>query len=156
MAQDPLSDAHGKQIQAGIVGRQKGHKFEATLATEINKLNGTIFLPSENTSHLLTGNPAFNLLQYIANNRILKIVSVKASWLGGLATSGYGDILMDANGNPITKSKSDVLLELKTPETTERIGLSVKHVTKRHQPMIKCFSQLQKLFVCCCRITEFL
>ena len=97
MAQNPTSKAHSKQIEAGTVGRKKGHRFEALLAAEINKLNGTVFTPTNNTSHLLQGNPAQNLLQYISNNQNIVIKSVKASWLGGLATSGLGDAITDDN-----------------------------------------------------------
>lgn len=132
MAQKPTSKAHGKQIEAGTVGRNKGHKFEALLAAEINKLNGTIFTPTRNKSHLLRGNPANNLLQYISNNQNIVIESVQASWLGGLATSGLGDAITDDDGNPITKSKSDVLIKIKTPTVTKTIGISVKTCDKKH------------------------
>lgn len=132
MAQKATSKAHSKQIEAGTVGRNKGHKFEALLAAEINKLNGTIFTPTNNTSHLLKGNPAHNLLQYISNNQNIVIKSVKASWLGGLATSGLGDAITDDNGNPITKSKSDVLIKIQTPDATKTIGISVKTCNKKN------------------------
>ena len=90
MAQKPTCKADSKQIEAGSVGRKKGHKFEALLAAEINKLNGTVFTPTNNTSHLSQGNPAHNLLQYISNNQNIVIKSVEASWLGGVATDGVG------------------------------------------------------------------
>ena len=132
MAQNPASKAHSKQIEAGTVGRKKGHRFEALLAAEINKLNGTAFTPAKNASHLLLGNPAQSLLQYISNNQNIVIQSVKASWLGGLATSGLGDAITDDNGRPITKSKSDVLLRIQTPKEAKTIGISVKTCNKKH------------------------
>lgn len=132
MAQTPTSKAHSKQIKAGTTGRNKGHKFESLLAAEINKLNGTVFSPTNNESHLLQGNPAYNLLQYISNNQNIVIESVQASWLGGLATSGLGDAITDESGNPITKSKSDVLIKIKTPNNTKTIGISVKTCNKKN------------------------
>ena len=45
MAQTPTSKAHSKQIEAVTAGRNKGHKLISLLAAEINKLNGTVFLP---------------------------------------------------------------------------------------------------------------
>ena len=132
MAQIPTSKAHGKQIEAGTTGRNKGHRFESLLAAEINKLNGTVFSPTNNESHLLQGNPAYNLLQYISNNRNIVIESVQASWLGGLATSGLGDAITDDDGNPITKSKSDVLIKIKIQNKTETIGISVKTCNKKN------------------------
>lgn len=131
MAQNPTSKTHGKQIKAGTTGRNKGHKFEFLLASEINKLNGFVFTPVKNSSHLLYGNPAQNLLQYISNHENIVINSVKASWLGGLATSGLGDAITDDNGKPVTKSKSDVLVKIKTPNATKTIGISIKTCNKK-------------------------
>lgn len=146
MAQIPTSKAHSKQIEAGTIGRKEGHKFEALLAAEINKLNGAVFTPTNNTSHLLQGNPARNLIQYISNNRNTVIKSVKASWLGGLATSGLGDAITDDNGNPITKSKSDVLIKIQTQDTTETVGISVKTCNKKNPTNDQMFFTTAKAF----------
>lgn len=131
MALNPTNERHKKQITAGTAGRNKGHKFEALLTAEINKLKGTVFTPQKNSSHLLVGNPAKNLLQYISNHQNITILSVHASWLGGLATSGLGDAVTDSNGAPITKSKSDILLKIVTPDHTRTTGISVKTCNKK-------------------------
>lgn len=131
MALKPTSDIHKKQIEAGIKGRKKGHKFEKDLTNTINGLECKIFTPSANKTHIFKGNPATQLIQYIANNKNIKINDVKAFWLGGLATSGSGDVLKDGNGNPIKKCKSDVVLELKTNNGVETIGVSVKTCNKK-------------------------
>ena len=146
MAQNPTSKAHSKQIEAGIVGRKKGHRFEALLAAEINKLNGTVFIPTNNTSHLLQGNPAQNLLQYISNNQNIVIKAVKASWPGGLATSGLGDAITDDKGNPITKSKSDVCVRIQTPDITKTVGISVKTCNKKNPTNNQMFFTTAKAF----------
>lgn len=127
MALTPINETHRKQIEAGTKGRKKGHKFEAILADEINKLNNKLFLPATNSTHLFDGNPAKQLLQYISNALDLYIIDVKASWLGGLATSGLGDVITDEQGHPITKSKSDILLKVTCKDLSNKtIGVSIK------------------------------
>ena len=67
MALTPMNETHKKQIEAGRKGRNKGHKFEFILSSEINNLQNKNFSPSNNPSHLYNGNPAKLLLQYISN-----------------------------------------------------------------------------------------
>ncbi len=131
MALDPVNETHRLQIEAGIRGRKKGHRFEETLTRAVNALECREFFPNENTSHVYCGNPAIQLLQYIANDRTMVIRDVQAAWLGGLATSGLGDLLVDENGQPITKCKSDVLLKIKTDSATQTVGISVKTCNKK-------------------------
>lgn len=131
MAQKALDDKHKKQIAAGTSGRNKGHKFEAVLAKNINLLTFDKIVPSINSNHVCVGNPACMLLQYIANDMNITIYEVKAYWLGGLATSKDGDILLDSNGQPITKCKSDILLKLKSDKDSFEIGISIKTCNKK-------------------------
>lgn len=134
MALTPTDDKHKMQIEAGTVGRKRGHKFEATLSKAINIMPDKHFVPqprTDDTQHLFTGNPAQKLLQYIADDTGKEILDAHASWLGGLATSGLGDAVLDENGKPITKSKSDVLIQLTTVAGTEIIGISVKTCSKK-------------------------
>ncbi len=131
MAQKALNDKHKKQIAAGISGRNKGHKFEKILTKKINALVFDEIIPTDNCSHVSIGNPAYVLLQYIANDMNITIHGVKAYWLGGLATSNDGDILLDSNGCPITKCKSDILLKLKSNNDILEIGISVKTCNKK-------------------------
>ncbi len=130
MALTPKNKKHASQIEAGIVGRKKGHKFESVLATTINQLPNKTFVPSGNNTHIFHGNPATHLLQYIANNINITIMDARALWLGGLATSGKGDVLLGSHGSPITKSKSDVLIQITTSNGTETVGVSVKTCNK--------------------------
>ena len=133
MALNPLNAQHQLQIDAGTIGRKKGHKFEETLSKEINKLHFSSIGPTDinYSTHNHVGNPALLILQYIAANKGYTILSAKAWWLGGLATSGNGDHLIDQNGNPITKCKSDVLIEVKSSSGKETVGISVKTCTKK-------------------------
>lgn len=130
MALIPKDQKHELQIEAGTVGRKRGHKFESTLSTAINTMASKMFIPGQNTTHIYNGNPAVVLLQYIANNKCVEIRDAQASWLGGLATSGKGDVLFDEHGNPITKSKSDVLIKITTNRGVETVGVSVKTCNK--------------------------
>ena len=125
MALKPQSEAHGFQIEAGIVGRKKGHAFEKLLADAINILDLKT-IPNNSLQHVETGNPAALLLGYIEQKRRLKIEKVKARWLGGLATARDGDVLLDDNGKIIKGFKSDILLDVTTPDNLIQIGVSVK------------------------------
>ena len=89
------------------------------------------FVPAVNKTHIYNRNPAAELLQYISNDRGIQILDAQASWLGGLATSGLGDALLDEHGNPISKSKSDVLIKLTTDRGVETVGISVKTCNKK-------------------------
>lgn len=126
MALKARNEQHQQQINAGTLGRRKGHKFEEILTQEINLLQFTDIIPSKNETHLYRGNPAWQLLQYIANNKQIHISDAKAWWLGGLATSGNGDNLHDEYHKPITKCKSDIVIEISTNYGKQRIGTSVK------------------------------
>ena len=127
----PRDQQHEMQIEAGAAGRKRGHSFEAKLSSAINSMDSKHFVPSVNKTHIYNGNPAVEILQYISNDRDIEVLDARASWLGGLATSGLGDALLDERGNPITKSKSDVLIELTTNRGVETVGVSVKTCNKK-------------------------
>lgn len=131
MALKPKDQRHKEQIKAGTVGRRRGHKFESMLAMAINSMESKHFIPVVNKIHIYNGNPAIELLQYISNDKGVEIIDAQASWLGGLATSGLGDIILDKYGNSITKSKSDVLIKLITNKGIETVGISVKTCNKK-------------------------
>lgn len=123
---------HQEQIKAGTLGRKRGHKFESLLAEAINNCDpSAIELISDKSTHLFCGNPAILLLQYIAKTKKAKIFEAHAWWLGGLATSGDGDVIKDDSGNPVTKCKSDVLIEIKSDKGSFRTGVSVKTCSKK-------------------------
>jgi hypothetical protein len=133
MALTPQNKAHGKQIIAGTVGRNKGHSFEKEITDTINSFSVTSIrhLAKLKTDEVLyNGNPASLLLQYvISENKIdtNELESVTAFWLGGLATSGKGDTLLLENGQNVKSSKSDILLRLRFRNNLVKdIGVSTK------------------------------
>jgi hypothetical protein len=130
MALTPENDAHGLQIEAGTVGRNRGHNFEKCLAAGINAMDLSS-IPKSKLSHVERGNPSALLLGYIEQNLGREILRFKARWLGGLATAREGDELFDDDGKVITKCKSDVLLDIQTKTGDQRIGVSVKTCNKK-------------------------
>jgi hypothetical protein len=117
---------HEGQIAAGRAGRNRGHAFEESLAGQMSRLGALTV--GEPVKHLVEGDPAVELARYVAaheadlaNPRI-----VGAFWLGGLATARAGDRILGPTGAPVTRSKSDVLLEVAHDDGVERIGVSVK------------------------------
>lgn len=119
---------HQKQIEAGIAGRLKGHSFESNLSRSINECSDSRWQPSEiKQGHLHTGEPAGLLISYILRHiGVANVKSLKAYWLGGLATSGQGDTILGVSGSKIRRSKSDVLVEFQHDDKIERVGVSIK------------------------------
>lgn len=133
MALLPDNEQHAKQIEAGTTGRNRGHKFEKLLTDDLNSLDWSLVkMPSQKAEHLVTGHPAVELVRYIAQRKQLSdIKAVRAWWVGGLATSGQGDTLTDEEGNPITKCKSDVVIEIRHAGGVCKTGVSVKTCSKK-------------------------
>ncbi|MFX0100112.1 MAG: hypothetical protein ACFFCS_11075 [Candidatus Hodarchaeota archaeon] len=125
-----MSEKYKKQVEAGTTGRKKGHKFEEILCEKINEFEIQELPPNKIEKNVVKGNPVEILLQYIIQTEPLnvkEIKEVKASWLGGLATSGKGDIVKDDAGKEIKKSKSDVLLDFHYHNgKIQKFGISVK------------------------------
>jgi len=133
MALTPQNKQHYKQIIAGTVGRNKGHSFEKDVADTINSFSLDYIdklLAIDLTDIIYKGNPSVLLLQYILSHKKIdfkKIVVIKAFWLGGLATSGEGDVLKLENGDNIKSSKSDILIRfIYKDKSVDDIGVSVK------------------------------
>lgn len=132
MALIPENEKHRLQIAAGTIGRTKGHDFEKELAEAISK---TRWMPDDFQNrlklHRQIGNPSIEAVRYIALTLGLRSIdSIKAWWLGGLATSGLGDVLHLPDGSKLRRSKTDVLIAI-TSENVEHIkGLSVKTCSK--------------------------
>lgn len=132
MALHATDAIHQQQIDAGTIGRKRGHKFEAVLAQAINEYRVSDDGDSvPEGTHLFCGNPAALLIKYISANMGITVNSVHAWWLGGLATSGSGDSIIGEDGTPITKCKSDVLLEIDGSSGVFRTGVSVKTCSKK-------------------------
>lgn len=129
MALIPSNETHKKQINAGIAGRKQGHKFESILTDAINSCDLSNLDKCDN-SHLYLGNPAELLLSYISLHEKIHIENVHAWWLGGLATSGKGDLLYGDDGALVTKCKSDILIDIASDRGYMRTGISVKTCSK--------------------------
>ena len=131
MALKPKDARHKKQIEAGTEWRKHGHTFEQGLAAHINALDLACLDLAGCNSHIVKGAPARELITYICRDRsILKPKSIRAWWLGGLATSGLGDILHTKEGIRIERSKSDVLIEIEGGGQKAVVGVSTKTCNK--------------------------
>lgn len=129
VADDPK---HKAQIEAGTTGRKKGHLFEKELAKAVSTTRLVAESLAGPKSHLVRGHPAIELVSYIARTEQLSgALTVKAWWVGGLATGSGGDILTDVGGRITEKSKSDVVLEIQDSEGCIRRGVSVKTCSKK-------------------------
>lgn len=130
MTQIADNDIHKKQIEAGVKGRIKAHKFEKIMSEEINKKYTVIDItPTKIEKHIFEGNPVDILLNYVASFLNMEIKSVKSYWLGGLATANEGDTLFDENNNVLKESKSDILLQI---NDSKKVGVSVKSCNKKN------------------------
>ena len=133
MALTPESERHRLQIKAGTIGRKSGHEFERKLAQAISRRKwDNLDLRAHRNAHRVIGNPAVELIKYIAQDlNLAHIDHVDAWWLGPLATSGLGDLLHMPNGAPITRSKTDVLVRLHSNGKQYVKGTSVKTCSKK-------------------------
>lgn len=136
MALNPKSEGHLFQIEAGTEGRLQGHKFEEIVTEELNNIDfmsGNIFIEcvKPNVYH---GNPANALVSHISKDKGKQINRLKAYWLGGLATAGVGADILNENGEKITGSKSDILIDIEYCDgTEEKIGVSAKACSNNAQ-----------------------
>jgi len=151
MALKARDSKHQNQITAGTTGRLLGHSFEKTLSENINKYaNGQLrhLKPLNSNSHLNAGVPEQILIQYIINKlKLENIESIKSFWLGGLATSGQGDILdIFGNGKSVKRSKSDILIEFTTSSGIQRVGVSVKTCNKEKPTNAQLFCSTARAF----------
>lgn len=130
---NPVDNSHAIQIQAGINGRIQGHSFEDKISAEINNFMYPLSLDEPGIGHVLSGNPALLLLNYIANkNNSNVITEAKAFSTGSLATSEDGKKLLSINGISLSKCKSDIILKIKFNSDNEVIiGVSTKQCNNR-------------------------
>ncbi|MBP7065499.1 hypothetical protein [Ferrovibrio sp.] len=133
MALTPIDEAHALQIQAGVLGRKAGHAFENRITEFINNIKYPIRFPGSANGHLMTGEPAFTVLHYIASTYgHTEIQSALALSTGALATSEEGKRWLEVNGVPIARCKSDIIITLRFPGEGERtVGLSTKQCNNR-------------------------
>ena len=144
MAQIAENETHQKQIEAGVSGRIKAHKFEKILSDEINtKFSIIDITPTKIEKHTFEGNPAELLLKYISSFYQEEIKEVESFWLGALATANIGDKIFDENNNLLKESKSDILLKI---NNSDNIGVSVKSCNKKNPTNEQVFFTTAKAF----------
>jgi len=113
MALLPIDEVHALQIQAGALGRKAGHEFEDSITQKINQIEYPFETLSQKNKHLLTGDPAVLLLNYIARQERLDVVKqAVAISTGALATSEEGKKWLSVNGARVFRCKSDLVLTL--------------------------------------------
>lgn len=93
MALTPIDPVHALQIQAGTVGRNAGHDFEAAIAQEVNENKYPFAIAPIGKAHLFVGYPAISLLHYIGNRLGLKSIQ-KAT---AISTGALGNALNAAS-----------------------------------------------------------
>jgi hypothetical protein len=130
---NPIDNSHAVQIQAGVNGRIQGHSFEDKITKEINNFTYPLSLDESKIGHVSDGNPALLLLNYIGyKNNSNVIIKASAFSSGSLATSEDGKKLLSINGVPISKCKSDIILQAEFENDIETtIGISTKQCNNR-------------------------
>lgn len=113
MALTPIDNVHALQIQAGALGRKKGHAFEDEIAKSINSLAYPLNCLVTGNVHVHQGDPAVLLLSYIGKKEgITRIKKATAISTGALATSEEGKKILAINGSSISRCKSDLVITL--------------------------------------------
>ncbi|MFZ2651674.1 MAG: hypothetical protein WA210_16370 [Burkholderiaceae bacterium] len=128
MALNPVDEAHALQIQAGVLGRHAGHEFEDRIAMRINKARYPIDVPTQVLPNVAVGEPADLLLKQVGIHRSLRtICAARAISTGALATSSEGKRWLSINGVSVSRCKSDLVLNLRSPNSVvATVGVSTK------------------------------
>jgi hypothetical protein len=128
MALTPIDEIHALQIQAGTLGRKAGHGFEDSITQEINQLKYPFKTLPQGSEHVFSGDPAVLLLNYIAWQEKLNLVtSAVALSTGALATSEEGKKWLSVNGAPVSRCKSDLVLTISDENKKSiTVGISTK------------------------------
>lgn len=135
MALTPNNEVHALQIQAGILGRKTGHKFEDQITEKINGFDYPITFKGSTNQHLKIGAPAITLLEYIATiQKVDSIQHAAAISTGALATSEHGKKWLELNGVKVKRCKSDLIITLKLPNHAAPItmGISTKQCNNKN------------------------
>lgn len=132
MALIPDDEKHLLQIQAGALGRKKGHSFEQEIANYINSNKVNKINDDKLKSNIIIGNPAEILINYIVKfENISKISSITAICAGILATSENKKKELKIDGKIINKSKSDLILIINKENEKKIIGVSTKQCNNK-------------------------
>ena len=134
MAQTPIDKTHALQIQAGRLGRNEGHAFEYRITDSINNIPYPLQFDNPQNDHLITGDPAYILLNFISSvYGKARIERAEAISTGALATSEVGKNWLEINGIRLKRCKSDIILVLKfsTESKEKTIGVSTKQCNNK-------------------------
>lgn len=132
MPLEPTSRQHAAQIQAGAVGRQRGHWFERMIAQQINNLKMPFRPLDLGLGCLFRGSPGPLLLSYVIRDLALcELQSARALSAGQLATSEHGAKELEVDGVQVTRCKSDVILLLHAGGKKYVKGASTKQCSNR-------------------------
>ena len=129
MAQRPTNETHALQIQAGALGRAKGHEFEEQIARYVNEFKYPIEFETTLRNHLNSGEPSRIILNYIASicgrSEIKRAIAIST---GTLATSEAGKKWLEVNGVRVTRCKCDIVIVLRFEGDSEdkTVGVSTK------------------------------
>jgi hypothetical protein len=147
MALNPVDEVHALQIQAGVLGRKTGHKFEDSLTQEINSLRYPFQVERLPDGHVFTGDPAILLLQYIASRlRTRTVRHGTAISTGALATSEEGKKWLTINGANVSRCKSDLVLTLAHDKRRTTVGVSTKQCNNRKPTNAQLFFTTARAF----------
>jgi hypothetical protein len=131
MALNPIDAKHALQIQSGTEGRKAGHKFELSLANEINNFNGEINI-GQKVNNLFRGKAPRALiikaLEFFGWNSAEKIEAIA---LGALATAEDGKKWLKVQGVEVRACKSDILITAYKGQQVKNVGVSVKQCNNR-------------------------
>ncbi len=135
MALEPVDEAHALQIQAGILGRKAGHRFEDAITERINSAAYPLTTIAGSPSAVAVGDPADLLLRRVASALgCTEIIQASAISTGALATLEAGAKWLSINGASVSRCKSDIVLTLKTrAEASITVGISTKQCNN-HSP----------------------
>jgi hypothetical protein len=153
MALTPESERHLLQIQAGTLGRKKGHDFEDIVSSEINNLNkeDLKLLNQEPAKHdfLFKGKPSESLVKFLINYSQKRIIDFKCFSTGKLATAEKENketILIE--NRPITSTKSDLIINIRYEDNTEEmLGVSTKQCNNKSPTNAQLFFTTATAFV---------
>jgi hypothetical protein len=133
MALKPDNARHAAQIEAGTIGRHKGHSFESLVAENINLVRMPFVRRATLEGCLFKGDPGIALLEYVLNDLAIgRLSTAKAFSAGALATAEKGIRELSVNSVSVRRCKSDVILILEADGKTITKGVSVKQCSNRH------------------------
>jgi hypothetical protein len=133
MPLEPENERHAAQIQAGTIGRRRGHSFEAVLAEQVSKLPMPFRRQPLAEGCLFKGNPGLALLIFVLNSlKIDAVENAEGISAGALATAEAGGRELVVGGTQVRRCKSDVILVLRSRGKTITKGVSVKQCSNRN------------------------